>query len=87
LPAGEAAAPPTDAAAVFLGWTVQPGDVYAVVGPPDGGFAVQIDADLEYVVVWSAGEQAEFGDWDGDQVEPALAFVAEILAAGRALTG
>ena len=67
-------------AAVFLRWTVQPGDVYAVVGLPDGGFGVQIDPDLEYIIVRTAGERAEFGDWAGDQVEPALAFVAEILA-------
>ena len=71
-------APATD----FLRWSTQPDDVYAVVDLPDGGFAVQIDAALEYVVVWTADQQAEFGDWDGDQVEPALAFVAEILRSG-----
>ena len=74
--------PEADAAAVFLRWSVQPQDVYAVVGLPAGGFGVQIDAALEYVVVWTAGEQAEFGDWDGDQVEPALAFAAEIVRSG-----
>ena len=68
-------------AAVFLRWSTQADDVYAVVGLPAGGFGIQIDPDLEYIVVWIAGDQAEFGDWDGDQVEPALAFVAEILAA------
>ena len=74
--------PEADAAAVFLRWSVQPQDVYAAVGLPAGGFSVQIDPDLEYVIVWTGGEQAEFGDWDGDQVEPALDFVAEILAGG-----
>ena len=75
--------PQASGAAVFLRWSVQPGDVYAVVDLPDGGFAVQVDPDLEYLIVWTASERAEFGDWDGDQVEPALAFVAEILAGSR----
>lgn len=75
--------PQASGAAVFLRWSVQPGDVYAVVDLPDGGFAVQVDPDLEYLVVWTAAERAEFGDWEGDQVEPALAFIAEILAGSR----
>jgi hypothetical protein len=69
-------------ATVFLRWSTQADDVYAVVGPPAAGFTVQVDAALEYVIVWTADQQAEFGDWDGDQVEPALAFVAEILRSG-----
>jgi hypothetical protein len=72
--------PQASGAAVFLRWSVQPADIYAVVDLPDGGFVVQVDPDLEYLVVWTAGERAEFGDWDGDQVEPALALVAEILS-------
>jgi hypothetical protein len=74
--------PAVNATAVFLRWSVQPQDVYAVVGLPSGGFGVQIDPDLEYVIVRTAAEWAEFGDWDGDQVGPALAYVAEILAGG-----
>ena len=35
--------PQASGAAVFLRWSVQPGDVYAVVDLPDGGFAVQVD--------------------------------------------
>jgi hypothetical protein len=67
-------------ALAFLRWSVQPEDVYAVVDLPDGGFAVQVDPDLQYLIVWTVSERAEFGDWDGDQAEPALAFVAEVLA-------
>jgi hypothetical protein len=62
---------------------VQPADGYAVVDLPDGGFAVQVDPDLEYLIVWSVSERAEFGDRDGDQVPPALAFIAGILAGFR----
>jgi RimJ/RimL family protein N-acetyltransferase len=72
--------PPAAASAYFLRWSVQPADVYAVVDLPEGGFTVQVDPDLEYLVVWSAGERAEFGDWGGDQVEPALRFVAGLLS-------
>jgi len=72
--------PAASDASVFLRWSVQPRDVYAVVGLPADGFGIQIDPDVEYIIVWTAGERAEFGDWDGDQVEPALAFAAEILA-------
>jgi len=66
-------------AVAFLRWSEQPDDVYAVFELPNGGFAVQVDPDLEYLIVWDAGERAEFGDWDGDQVVPALAFVAELI--------
>jgi RimJ/RimL family protein N-acetyltransferase len=75
--------PQTSGAGVFLRWSLQPGDVYAVVDLPDCGFALQVDPDLEYLIVWTASARAEFGDWDGDQVDPALAFIAEILAASR----
>jgi RimJ/RimL family protein N-acetyltransferase len=71
--------PQASGAAVFLRWSTQPADCYAVVDLPDGGLAVQVDPDLDYLIVWTAAERAEFGDWDGDQVGPALAFVAEIL--------
>jgi carbonic anhydrase len=68
----------------FLRWSEQPRDVYAVFDPvrrgPGVGFSVQVDPDLEYLIVWSAEERAEFGDWDGDQAASALAFVAELPA-------
>jgi hypothetical protein len=69
----------------FLRWSEQPDDVYAVFSS-DGGFAVQVDPDLEYLVVWDGDERAEFGDWDGDQVVPALAFVAELIEKPAAAT-
>jgi hypothetical protein len=72
--------PAAGASVRFMRWSAQPRDVYAVAASPDGGFVVQVDPDLEYLVVWSAAERAEFGDWDGDQTEPALALVAELLA-------
>ena len=56
----------------FLQWSVQPGDVYAVLCWPGGGAGVQIDPDLEYVIVWGAGGQAEYGNWGADQVPPAI---------------
>jgi hypothetical protein len=51
-------------------------DCAAVVMPP------QLPT-RRYLIVWTATERAEFGDWDGDQVKPALAFIAEILAGPR----
>ena len=54
--------------------------MYAVVDLADGGLTVQVDAALEYLILTTAADSAEFGDWDGDQVTPALAFVAEFLA-------
>jgi hypothetical protein len=71
--------PAVAGAVTFLRWSTQPDDVYAVVDLSDRGFTVQVDPTLEYVIVWTAATHAEFGDWDGDQVEPALALVAEIL--------
>ena len=44
-----------------------------------GGVGVQIDPDLEYLIVWDGHARAEFGDWDGDQVAPALEFMAGLL--------
>ena len=71
--------PAAAGATAFLRWSTQPDDVYAVVDLPDHGFTVQIDPALEYVIVWTATTRAEFGDWCGDQVEPALALVTEIV--------
>ena len=72
--------PQLSPATVFLRWSIQAEDVYAVIDLPEGGFTVQVDAALEYLIVTTAADSAEFGDWDGDQVTPALAFVEEFLA-------
>jgi hypothetical protein len=70
------------AGAVFLRWATQPADVYAVFpfgSGGSGGVGVQIDPDLEYLILWDGHARAEFGDWDGDQVPPALEFMAGLL--------
>jgi hypothetical protein len=56
----------------FLRWSEQPEDVYAVVGLPSGGFSVQIDPVLEYIILTEEDGSAEYGNWECDQVEPAL---------------
>jgi hypothetical protein len=56
----------------FLRWSEQPEDVYAVCETAHGGVGVQIDPDLEYIIVWGAGGQAEYGDWGHGQVAPAI---------------
>jgi hypothetical protein len=68
---------------VFLRWSAQPDDVYAVFESPGGGFGVQVDPDLEYLIVWGAGGQAEYGDWEGDQVVSAVDHVRRLVAGGR----
>jgi RimJ/RimL family protein N-acetyltransferase len=74
--------PHLSSATTFLRWSTQAEDVYAVVELPAGGFTMQVDAALEYLIVTTATESAEFGDWAGDQVAPALAFVAELVPGG-----
>lgn len=64
----------------FLRWSLQADDVYAVFTLPGGGFGVQIDPDLDYVIVWGPGGQAEYGDWNGDQVPAAMDHVRRIMA-------
>jgi hypothetical protein len=64
--------------AVFLRWAMQPDEVYAVFAANTSGVGVQIDPDLEYVIVWNEQERAEFGDWDGEQVTPAVEFFGEL---------
>jgi hypothetical protein len=51
---------------VFLRWSVQPEHLYSVFNFSSGGFGVQIDPGLEYIIVWGAGEHGEYGDWMGD---------------------
>ena len=68
--------------AVFLRWSEQPGDVYALFGRA-GGFYVLIDADLGYVIVVSGSGTGEHGDWGvNDRTEDALAHVRSLLAVG-----
>ena len=69
-------------AARFLRWSVQPDDVYAVFDWPGGGAGVQLDAALEYVIVWGPdGVPAEFGDWGADQVPPAVGYLLQLVPA------
>jgi hypothetical protein len=74
--------PALEEGVAFLRWSIQPEDVYAVFESPGGGFGVQVDPHLEYLIVWGAGGQAEYGDWGGDQVAPAVGHV-RCLVAGR----
>ena len=64
----------------FLRWSVQSEDVYALFEWPGGGCGVQIDPNFEYIIVWGAGGQAEYGDWDGDQVPPAVDHVRRLIS-------
>lgn len=66
---------------MFLRWSTQPADVYAVYFWRGAGIGVQIDPDLEYLIVWDGHLSAEFGDWDGDPVPQALEFVAGLIEA------
>jgi len=64
----------------FLRWSVQPDDVYAVFDWPGGGAGVQLDAALEYIIVWGAdGVPTEYGDWGADQVPPAIAYTRTLV--------
>jgi hypothetical protein len=74
--------PVLSASATFLRWSEQPDDVYAVFDLPGRGFGVQADPDLEYLIVWGTGGQAEHGSWGGDQVAPALEHVGQLVAGG-----
>jgi hypothetical protein len=69
---------------VFLRWSEQPDDVYAAFDLPGAGFGVQVDSLLEYLVVWGPGGQAEYGDWGGEQVTPAVDHVRRLVVGGRA---
>jgi len=68
------------ARAVFLRSSAEPGgDSCVFFDIPNGGFGTQIDADLEYVIVWDTRWTGESGPWD-DPVPPALGRVREIVA-------
>jgi hypothetical protein len=73
--------PEAAAAATFLRWSVQPDDTYAVFSWPKGGFGAQIDPDLDYIIVWDPGGQAEYGHWDGDPVPLAIEHVRRVVLA------
>jgi hypothetical protein len=47
---------------------------------PGGGFGVQIDPWLEYVIVVAEDGSGEHGAWNGDQVPPALEHVRSLMA-------
>ncbi|MEG5036055.1 hypothetical protein [Microcoleus sp. AT3-D2] len=66
---------------VFLRWSVQPDHLYAIFNFSSGGFGVQIDPGLEYIIVWGAGEHGEYGDWmgDGDRLASALDHVRTLV--------
>jgi len=66
--------------AIFLRWSEQPDDVYVFFDWPECAFSVQVDAALEYLVVAGPGGTAEYGDWNGDQVPPALSHMREIVS-------
>jgi hypothetical protein len=67
----------------FLRWSMQPDDVYAVFDWPGGGAGVQLDAALEYVIVWGAdGVPTEYGDWGAGQVPPAVAHLLGLMPPG-----
>jgi len=70
---------PEAAGARFLRWSEQPGDVYAVFDLLEGGAGVQVDPDLEYIIVWGADGQAEYGDWGADQVPPAVDHLRRLI--------
>jgi hypothetical protein len=72
--------PALSGSTIFLRWSVQPDDVYASFDWPGGVCWAQIDPGLEYVIVWGAGGQAEYGDWDGDQVPPAVDHVRRLMS-------
>ena len=71
--------PALSGSTIFLRWSVQPDDVYASFDSPGGGWA-QIDPNFEYIIVWGPGGQAEYGDWDGDQVPPAVDHVRRLIS-------
>ncbi len=64
----------------YLRWSVQPDDVYGVFDWHGGGAGVQLDAALEYVIVWGDdGIPTEYGDWGEDHVPLAVAHMLRLL--------
>ena len=72
--------------AVYLRWSLQPGDVYCLWDEFGGGVGAQIDSDLEYLIVWNRVESAEFGDWNGDQLETAVQYLSSLFEAASRYT-
>ena len=60
--------PPFATGVVFLRWSVQPSDLYAVFNLSSGGFVVQIDPFLEYIIVWGGGRARGVWRLDGRAV-------------------
>lgn len=69
--------PALRADAFFLRWSQQPGDTYLFVDRETGGFGVQYDADLDYLIVFGAGGHNEVGPWFADPAAEALRYVEE----------
>jgi hypothetical protein len=57
---------------VFVRWSVQSEDVYAVFDRTDGAFGVQFDPLLGYIIVFGPESTNEIGDWFDDPVAEAL---------------
>jgi hypothetical protein len=76
--------PALAADALFLRWSAQPDDVYAVFGHSGGGLGVQVDPYLQYVIIRGRTGHAEYGNWDADQVPPAVEHVRRLM--GRSPT-
>jgi hypothetical protein len=72
---------------VFLQWSEEPDDVYAVFELTDGGFGVQVEPCLEYIIVWGASGQAEYGNWGDEQVISAIAHVRYLVLEGSQSSG
>jgi hypothetical protein len=67
--------------AVFLRWSSQPDDVYAVFDVPPG-FVIQIDPHLGYIIVSDASGSAEHGDWgSNDRAHDAIDHIRSLLDA------
>lgn len=66
---------------IFLQWSMQPDDVYAVRDVIDGGFVVQLDAAIDLIIVWNEESVREFGAWapNDNPVADALKHLSEII--------
>jgi hypothetical protein len=53
----------------FDRWSEQPDDLYAFFTASRGEFAVQVDAALDYIIVWGSDHKGEYGDWDGEELQ------------------
>lgn len=70
---------------IFLKWSVQPDDVYAVRDVVSGGFVVQIDPALDLIIVWNEESGCEYGAWTpaDSPVNSALKHIDGIIRANE----